>query len=287
MGRALVALALLHVGAGRPDGLWGSVKMVDELLAMARDQVKFEIKNHKVKFENRGSKTQGPPGQAQGEDLVVLATFDGATGTTYSWRAMNDPVMGGRSHSTFEVEGSEGHFKGTCAVVPFLNAPGFCKVGTQQSLFSPPPHFANASRFSEGALYLDVETTTPEYGGFMVAFGATNAKRPGGAMHHSAPSFKAGFKVPGTARTTVRVPFSDFSVDWSDFTGRCDTKDPNNGYQHHCCSAERPDVCPRADNLDKISSLEIWAEGVAGDFDIKVFSIGAGPLKDHQGPLMI
>jgi len=287
MGRALVALALLHVGAGRPDGMWGSVKMVDELLAMARDQVKFEIKNHKVKFGNRGSKTQGPPGQAQGEDLVVLATFDGATGTTYSWRAMNDPVMGGRSHSTFEVEGSEGHFKGTCAVVPFLNAPGFCKVGTQQSLFSPPPHFANASRFSEGALYLDVETTTPEYGGFMVAFGATNAKRPGGAMHHSAPSFKAGFKVPGTARTTVRVPFSDFSVDWSDFTGRCDTKDPNNGYQHHCCSAERPDVCPRADNLDKISSLEIWAEGVAGDFDIKVFSIGAGPLKDHQGPLMI
>lgn len=287
MGRAIVALALLNVGAGRPDGLWGKLKMVDELLAMAKDQVKFEVQNQKLKFEIKDSKPRGAPSHEQGEDQVTLATFDKAKGATYSWRAMSDPVMGGRSHSSFEVEGSEGHFKGTCAVVPKLKAPGFCKVGTQHSLFSPPPHFANASRFSEGALYLDVETTTPEYEGFMVAFGAANAKHPPGAMHHSPPSFKAGFRVTGTARTIVKVPFSSFSVDWSDFTGRCDTKDPNNGYQHHCCSAERPDVCPAADNLDKISSLEIWAEGVAGDFDINIFSIGAGPLEDHRGPLMI
>jgi len=42
-----------------------------------------------------------------------------------------------------------------------------------------------------------------------------------------------------------------------------------------------------AEHLAQITSLEIWAEGVAGDFDIKIFSIGAGPLEDHRGPLMV
>merc|ERR1740138_1709640 len=121
----------------------------------------------------------------------------------------------------------------------------------------------------------------------MVAFGAKNAKRPPGAMHHSAPSFKASFKVPGKARTTVKVPFSNFSVDWSDFTGRCDTKDPHDGFQHHCCSAEHPEVCPTAQHLAEITSLELWAEGVAGDFDLKIVSIGAGPLEAQQQTVVV
>lgn len=247
-----------------------------ELVAKARDQLRFEVTN----FMRLAQPRESPAGQEEQKDgqLVTLATFDNAKATTYTWRAMNDPVMGGQSHSSFKVEDSEGHFQGTCAVVPFLKAPGFCKVGTQRSLFAPPPHFANASRFIDGALYLDVETTTPEYAGFFVAFGAKNAKRPSGAQHHSSPSFKASFKVPGRERTTVKVPFSNFSVDWSDYTGRCDTKDPRDGFQHHCCTAEHPDVCPKAEHLGQITSLELWAEGVAGNFDIKVFSIGAGPL---------
>ena len=57
------------------------------------------------------------------DNVVKLATFDGAAGTTHSWRDMNDPVMGGRSHSTFDVTPSgTGSFEGTCAVVPFLHA---------------------------------------------------------------------------------------------------------------------------------------------------------------------
>lgn len=199
---------------------------------------------------------------------------------------MNDPVMGGKSHSKFAVEGKEGHFKGTCAVVPFLKAPGFCKISTQRS-FIRTVHFADASRFIDGALYLEVETTTPEYTGFKVAFGAKGAKAPPGAMHHSAPSFKADFKATGKGRATVKVPFNNFSVDWSDFTGRCDTKDPNNGFQHRCCSKENPDVCPNAQHLSQITSLEIWAEGVAGDFDLKIISISAGPLKRQEQQSLI
>jgi len=279
--RLFTALSLLAAAAGHADGSWAGAKIMSELAAKARDQARFEVQ------ELLHAGRAAAPVRDQGGENVTLATFDHAKGTTFSWRAMNDPVMGGRSHSTFAVEGSEGHFKGTCAVVPFLKAPGFCKVGTQRSLVFSAPHFADASRFIDGALLLEVETSTPEYGGFKVAFGAKGAKRPGGAVHHSPPSFKAGFKVPGKGRTVVRVPFSSFSVDWSDYTGRCDTKDPRDGFQHHCCSAEHPEVCPGAEHLAEITGLELWAEGVAGDFDIKIASIAAGPLEAPLKPLLV
>ena len=54
---------------------------------------------------------------------IPLATFDGAPSTTFKFVELNDPVMGGRSHSTFDVTPSgTGSFEGTCAVVPFLHA---------------------------------------------------------------------------------------------------------------------------------------------------------------------
>ena len=78
---------------------------------------------------------------------IKLATFDGAKGrtprfgvhktfnaygfdegTTFKWMALNDPVMGGASTSTFAVEAGVGVFNGTCRVVSFLHAPGFAKV---------------------------------------------------------------------------------------------------------------------------------------------------------------
>ena len=74
---------------------------------------------------------------------VVLATFDGSK-TAHSWQVMNDPVMGGQSHSSFAQEGGVGNFTGLCAIVPFLKAPGFCKIGTTHGLLSP-PGFADAS----------------------------------------------------------------------------------------------------------------------------------------------
>lgn len=247
--------------------------MLSQLLKEGADQVAFELKDMK-----KQDVSDAPRPVQESAGHVTLATFDNAAGTTYSWHVMNDPVMGGQSHSKFFVDHSSGYFEGKCAIVKFLNAPGFCKISTQHSLFRS-LHFADASSFIDGALYLDVQTTTPEYKGFFIGFGAKGAKRPSGAMHHAAPSFKANFQVPGTKRTTVKVPFNGFSVDWSDFTGRCDTKDPNNGFQHHCCSSEHPEVCPTAEHLSQITGLEVWAEGVEGDFQLQIFSISAGPLK--------
>lgn len=61
------------------------------------------------------------------DSTLVLATFDGAEGTTLPFATVNDPVMGGQSTSAFSNdEGGVGVFEGEVAVVPFLGSPGFC-----------------------------------------------------------------------------------------------------------------------------------------------------------------
>lgn len=70
------------------------------------------------------------------------------------------------------------------------------------------------------------------------------------------------------------MPFSSFSIDWSDYTGECSTKDPT-GEQHFCCTPSHPEVCPTAALLKKITSLEVWAEGTSGNFSLEIDWIGA------------
>merc|ERR1711871_47631 len=210
---------------------------------------------------------------------IKLATFDGAKGTTFKWVALNDPVMGGASTSTFAVEAGVGVFNGTCRVVSFLHAPGFAKATTQNGWFHH-DKFADVSAFLDGDILLEVRSSTPDYKGFKFEFGApgigTNANS---SSHHHSGSFKAGFSLKGSDWQTVRIPFSSFSWDWSDFTGRCDTKDPSAfgrpGAQHHCCTKDHPEVCPKAKFLKAIDMVAIWAEGVAGDFHIEIKSIAA------------
>lgn len=206
---------------------------------------------------------------------VTLVTFDSDPTTSKKWQDMNDPVMGGQSHSSFNQTDLTGLFSGLCAIVPFLKAPGFCKISTQLGLFEK-PKYADASAYIGGALLLKVRTTTPTYAGFKVAFSAKNVTRPSGGQHHGAPSFKSDFMIPASTEfSTVRVPFGNFSVDWSDYTGACDTKDPD-GTQHHCCSATHPEVCPQAQHLAQLTGFEVWAEGVEGEFEVELKSISAG-----------
>ena len=206
---------------------------------------------------------------------LPLATFDGEP-SDKKWSVMNDPVMGGQSHSSLSMSEGFGSFRGKCAIVPFLHAPDFCQMSTTHGLFAE-PNFKDASAYIDGALYLTVRSAEA-YSGFKVSFTAKHAKRPGGgAIHHAGPSFKADFNVvPGSQFRTVRVPFSSFSVDWSEYTGKCDSKDPD-GVQHHCCSPEHPEVCATAQHLSEITGISLWAEGVEGEFHLDVASIGAGP----------
>jgi len=221
-------------------------------------------------------------GEQLNSNHITLAAFDGAKDTTFKWQALNDPVMGGASTSTFSESGSEGVFNGTVRIVQFLKAPGFAKVTTDSGLLHE--HiFRDAGAFINGSLVLDVRSSTPGYQGFKAEFGAKNIPSSG----FRSGSFKAGFTVSGTEWQTVKIPFSAFSYDWSDYTGRCDTKDPRNGTQHVCCSAEHPEVCPTSDSLSAITSVAVWAEGVAGDFHIEIKSIGAALVTDEDVEVLV
>ena len=65
----------------------------------------------------------------------MIATFDGAKGTSLTWAAENDPVMGGQSVSTFKDDTAQGfgEWSGEVKVVPFLHAPGFCTIRTEHA----------------------------------------------------------------------------------------------------------------------------------------------------------
>ena len=156
-----------------------------------------------------------------GGNGTTLVTFDNAPGTTFEWNVMNDPVMGGLSASTMRIDNARSRavFNGTVAIVPKLQAPGFCQ--TETKLFSGvrPAHFADVSAHSH--LILVVRSSTPGFAGFKVSFAADTLN----PLFHS---FKANFRVPGgTAWQRVAIPWHEFSNDWSPYTGDCDTTDPN------------------------------------------------------------
>jgi hypothetical protein len=179
--------------------------------------------------------------------------------------------MGGQSKGSFSVADKAATFAGECKIVPFLKAPGFCKATTESGVLKK---FHDVSSFLDGALYLTVRSTTPDYAGFKFAFAAKNVT----SSKSKFGSFKTDFKVTaGADWQIVKVPFSGFSSDWSQYTGECNTKDPN-GEQHVCCSNDHPEVCPTTSNLKEITDLEVWAEGTAGKFQLEIQSVAAGPL---------
>jgi len=197
---------------------------------------------------------------------VSLVTFDGASGTTFAFSELNDPVMGGQSSGTWSL-GSEGFgvMDGQVLDVPSLKAPGFIKAAADGT-------FADASTALGGDLLLEVRSTTPEYKGFRVTFASgtlspSYACSGGGSIPLSRGCFKANFSVPsGDAFTTVRIPFDKFSDKWS----------PATGEQTTTCAADS-DVCPKASTLAAIKRFELWAEGADGKVHLEVKSIRAAP----------
>merc|ERR1711998_198967 len=59
-----------------------------------------------------------------------MITFDGTKATTYPFEAVNDPVMGGQSISTVQVDADKQVllWVGEVKIVPFLGAAGFCNA---------------------------------------------------------------------------------------------------------------------------------------------------------------
>jgi len=204
---------------------------------------------------------------------IRLASFDGVKETTLSWKKTLDPVMGGASTGDFTVADGVGRFSGTCNVVKSLAAPGFAKIeGTGKTL---------ADITATDSMLLKVRSSTPEYQGFKIAFGAPGIPSP--AIFQRSGSYKTEFYLANTNDwQVVQVALGNFSRDTSDYTGRCDTVDPRNAKQHYCCSNSplsptKDEVCVESQYLSKINDLQIWAEGVEGDFDLEIEWIGAQP----------
>merc|ERR1711972_58023 len=131
-----------------------------------------------------------------------------------------------------------------------------------------------------GNIALRVRSSTPEYQGFKVGFAAPGIPR---TSLYGGGSYKADFKLNGGDWQVVEVPLTQFSYDWSGYTGRCDTKDPasfgRDGQQHYCCDQSglepsKPEVCVQPQYLSTINALEVWAEGVEGDFNLQIDYIG-------------
>merc|ERR1719498_1166336 len=201
--------------------------------------------------------------------FVDLVTFDGEDkSTTWTWKDLNDPVMGGQSESTWHINETLGAavWDGETKIVPSLKAPGFCNAETTNGL-GVLTKANDAAGFTH--LLLRVRSTKP-YTGFKVSFAADT-------LNPQFSSYKSEFNVTRHDGVwhTVAVPFENFSNDWSAYTGRCDTVDPN-GKKHKCCSKETPEVCPTDKNLADISQFGLWTEGVAGEFHIEVQWIRAG-----------
>merc|ERR1712232_829680 len=187
---------------------------------------------------------------------VPLSTFDGAEATTQSWKAMNDPVMGGKSKATFTVGDNAGVFDGAVAIVPSLQAPGFCTMESPRGSF---PDISGAD-----AIEL-VARQTSDYKGWRFTIGDAPRNPDSGAPFFVKGQYKANVAIPVSDEfQTIIIPFTDFTYKWSDTTGEPTVK-----------CADDASVCPDSKYLKAPRQLAIMAEGVEGSFHLEVQSITA------------
>jgi hypothetical protein len=185
---------------------------------------------------------------------VDLVTFDGAHGTSFVWTDENDPVMGGVSHSTFNISDDTGIFDGEVKIVPSLKAPGFCFL-----------HTIGVGKFNsaKGMTHLELVVRnageSTDYESYKVSFAADT-------LNPQFRSYKADFQLPAnsTSWTTVHVPFTNFTNKWSPATG-----------EPTATCAEDPSACVKDKDLEDIFQFGMWAEGKAGLFHLEMKAIRA------------
>ncbi|GMH90936.1 hypothetical protein TL16_g11911 [Triparma laevis f. inornata] len=180
-----------------------------------------------------------------------LWTFDGSN--DHKVKLVNDPVMGGQSNSDYTVDDDADrlNWNGEVKIVPSLSAPGFCNLETSKNYMDKFPDASGSTH-----LTLLVKTTTPEYNGFKVSFAADT-------INPQFKCFKADFVIDPnsvdeeTGYNVVRIPYNEFSNNWSSYTGEPIVK----------CSDDAS-VCPSEKNKKDIQQLGLWAEGAAGVFNL-------------------
>jgi len=186
------------------------------------------------------------------DEIRIIESFDNPT---HIWTSLNDPVMGGESTSTVEVQSDEGVaiFDGEVVDVPFLHAPGFIQMLTRGGAGTTYPDVSTCS-----ALQMNL-MATEEYKGYRVSFGTVHLREG-----HHAFGYKANFDAPIGEFDNVVIPFHEFSSKWDDATGD----------QIVTCQ-DGPQYCPDEATLKDMHTIAIWGEGVAGCVHLRIKSISA------------
>ena len=186
-------------------------------------------------------------------DTIAIEDF---SQPAHKWTSLNDPVMGGQSKSSVLIGDGMAHFEGVCAIVPFLQAPGFITMVTGGYL-APKEHFPDVSNCQGLSVSL---RSTVEYEGYYISFGKDRVPGGGHAM-----GYKTHLDVAKSdAFSQVKLPFSNFSSNWDEATGK--TK---------VTCQEDPQYCPSLDNLRDMKTISFWGEGVEGVITLDVRSIDA------------
>lgn len=178
---------------------------------------------------------------------------------------MNDPVMGGKSKSSLVIENGVATFEGTCAIVPFLHAPGFITMVTGNPYsFNP---FKAKSIFPDvsacNGITINIRSRT-QYNGYYISFGTDRVPGGGHAMGYKTSLFKDN-KVPfGLDFVDITIPFNEFSSNWDEGSGKTKIS----------C---KDDIiyCPSMSTLQNMKSISFWGEGVEGDVALDIRYIGA------------
>jgi len=183
-------------------------------------------------------------------EVVPLATFDGADKTTFDWQTVNDPVMGGQSHSEFKLDSDNerGVWVGAVEIVPFLHAPGFCNL--------------QAPGYGQKAVFNDISGAK----GIVVDAAQTNST---GLTHFNT-----------MLTTSGAVKFYKQGVYIANMTLSSELKRQVVPLSSFVCTWRGEDIkwCPPIESqLDKITNIGIGTAfpGKAGSFEVMLSFVGA------------
>ena len=137
---------------------------------------------------------------------IPLVTFDGSDpATTYTFETVDDPVMGGKSHSKWSSLNSVGTWVGSVAIVPFLHSPGFCTIRTTSG-----PQFANVTGTTKLKL-LARNNATSNLQQFSLQLMTKGGVAPDGRQG----TYSGAVTVPNTGEwVAVEAKWEDFELQW-------------------------------------------------------------------------
>jgi hypothetical protein len=172
---------------------------------------------------------------------VTLLAFDGSPAAASSLVPMDDPVMGGQSHSAFSVQHRLGVWEGEVDVVSFLGKPGFCTARAR----------TKTSLAGRAGIEIVARNAGGELTNFELHLGTSGSRVAG-----REGTFVANFELTRSeAAHTVFLPWSRFVLSFR-------------GQPLHGGPALE-------DELGSVLRVSLGTHGVAGKFRLELASVAA------------